>query len=146
MQFDLVFTDRDGAWSGWLRRGVLNTRRGAGAGPRLTATGARLALVSVLLEPRRRPSPPGEPVRWELDNYHDGPTRACRVGPSCTKAQPQPELDFFLSWSWWWRLWCQLTGRLSLSSSSLSHVGFGASLQVFGGVKPKPRKPMSSLS
>lgn len=28
VQFDVVFTDRDEAWSVWLRRGVLNARRG----------------------------------------------------------------------------------------------------------------------
>ena len=53
-------------------------------------------------------------------------------GGAVVYSKAQPQLDFFLS-RWWWCLWCHLTVRPSLSSSSLSHLGFGASLQAFVG-------------
>ncbi|NKY34187.1 MBL fold metallo-hydrolase [Nocardia speluncae] len=48
---DLDFTDIGEQWTMWMRRGVLNARRGKSSTPRLTITGAKPAITSVLLKP-----------------------------------------------------------------------------------------------
>jgi alkyl sulfatase BDS1-like metallo-beta-lactamase superfamily hydrolase len=62
LRIDLCFTDQgagsgagggDGeeTWTMWIRRGVLNARRGASPDARLTVGGAKAALAGVLLKP-----------------------------------------------------------------------------------------------
>ncbi|WP_034271181.1 alkyl/aryl-sulfatase [Actinospica robiniae] len=55
VRIDFVFTDaaedRDKRWRMWVRRGVLNARRGTDPDAQLTVTGARPALVAALLQP-----------------------------------------------------------------------------------------------
>ncbi|KXF52072.1 MBL fold metallo-hydrolase [Rhodococcus sp. SC4] len=48
---DLDFADIGEQWTMWIRRGVLNARRGGGADARLTVTGPKQALTGVLLNP-----------------------------------------------------------------------------------------------
>lgn len=48
---DLDFTDIGEQWTVWVRRGVLNARRGKSTAPRLTISGAKPALTTVLLKP-----------------------------------------------------------------------------------------------
>ncbi|MGW5317408.1 alkyl/aryl-sulfatase [Nocardia thailandica] len=45
------FTDVGEQWHLWVRRGVLNARRGVGPEPQLTVTGPKPALIGVLLRP-----------------------------------------------------------------------------------------------
>ena len=51
IRIDFVFTDLDQTWTVWVRRGVLNARRGASADAQLTVTGPKAALVGVVLQP-----------------------------------------------------------------------------------------------
>ena len=55
VRIDFVFTDapdeRDKRWRMWVRRGVLNARRGMDPDTQLTVTGARPGLVAALLQP-----------------------------------------------------------------------------------------------
>ncbi|WP_328387985.1 alkyl/aryl-sulfatase [Nocardia sp. NBC_00416] len=48
---DLDFTDAGEHWTMWIRRGVLNARRGRSPHPRLTVSGPKKALTAVLLKP-----------------------------------------------------------------------------------------------
>jgi alkyl sulfatase BDS1-like metallo-beta-lactamase superfamily hydrolase len=48
---NLEFTDADEKWTMWVRRGVLNARRGLRDDTGLTVAGPKAALVSVLLKP-----------------------------------------------------------------------------------------------
>ena len=46
-----TFTDLDETWTTWVRRGVLNARRGASPDTQLTISGPKAALVGVVLQP-----------------------------------------------------------------------------------------------
>ncbi|MEU4709077.1 alkyl sulfatase dimerization domain-containing protein [Nocardia salmonicida] len=47
----LDFTDHDEQWTMWIRRGVLNARRGRFGDPQLTVSGPKPFLTSVMLKP-----------------------------------------------------------------------------------------------
>jgi alkyl sulfatase BDS1-like metallo-beta-lactamase superfamily hydrolase len=51
IRLDLTFTDLNETWHVWVRHGVLNARPGASADPQLTVSGAKAALVGVVLAP-----------------------------------------------------------------------------------------------
>ncbi len=53
LSIDFTFTDLDETWNAWVRRGVLNARRGAGAGvpAQLTVSGPKPLIVAALLQP-----------------------------------------------------------------------------------------------
>ncbi|WP_280425311.1 alkyl/aryl-sulfatase [Nocardia carnea] len=51
LRIDLDFTDVGEHWTMWIRRGVLNARRGTSGRAQLTVAGPKPFLVSVLLEP-----------------------------------------------------------------------------------------------
>ncbi|MFD6103294.1 alkyl/aryl-sulfatase [Nocardia salmonicida] len=51
LRIDLDFTDADEQWTMWIRRGVLNARRGRSDQAQLTVAGPKPFLVSVLLAP-----------------------------------------------------------------------------------------------
>ena len=52
LRIDFVFTDRgDEAWTAWVKRGVLNARKGASPNTQLTVSGPKAALVGALLQP-----------------------------------------------------------------------------------------------
>ncbi|MET0965250.1 MAG: alkyl sulfatase dimerization domain-containing protein, partial [Nakamurella sp.] len=51
LRIDLVFTDEEQTWTMWVKRGVLNARRGAAPDTQLTVTGPKAALIGVLLQP-----------------------------------------------------------------------------------------------
>ncbi|WP_410876962.1 alkyl/aryl-sulfatase [Nocardia sp. A7] len=51
LRIDLDFTDAAEQWTMWIRRGVLNARRGKSDQPQLTVSGPKPFLVSVLLAP-----------------------------------------------------------------------------------------------
>ena len=51
LRIDLDFTDAAEQWTMWIRRGVLNARRGKSGRAQLTVAGPKPFLVSVLLEP-----------------------------------------------------------------------------------------------
>jgi alkyl sulfatase BDS1-like metallo-beta-lactamase superfamily hydrolase len=52
LRLHLRFTDQDDAtWTLWIRRGVLNARRGASGRPRLSLAGPKAALAAALLQP-----------------------------------------------------------------------------------------------
>ena len=51
LRIDFAFTDLDETWTVWVRRGVLNARRGASPDTQLTVTGPKAALVGVVLKP-----------------------------------------------------------------------------------------------
>lgn len=51
LRIDFAFTDQDQTWTMWVKRGVLNARRGACAGSLLTVSGPKAALTGVLLKP-----------------------------------------------------------------------------------------------
>ncbi|MEV0246599.1 alkyl sulfatase dimerization domain-containing protein [Nocardia sp. NPDC050712] len=51
LRIDLDFTDVGEQWHLWVRRGVLNARRGKSGRPQLSVTGPKPYLVSVLLQP-----------------------------------------------------------------------------------------------
>ncbi|MFC8042096.1 alkyl/aryl-sulfatase [Nocardia sp. NPDC057353] len=51
IHLNLDFTDADGRWNTWIRRGVLNARRGHSPKAQLTLAGPKQALVAVLLRP-----------------------------------------------------------------------------------------------
>ncbi|MFG3141896.1 alkyl/aryl-sulfatase [Streptomyces sp. NPDC048211] len=55
LRIDFRFTDLDETWTMWVARGVLNARRGAHPGTRLTVTGPKAALVGALLKPAAAP-------------------------------------------------------------------------------------------
>lgn len=51
LRIDLDFTDAAEQWTMWIRRGVLNARRGKSGQAQLTVAGPKPFLVSVLLDP-----------------------------------------------------------------------------------------------
>lgn len=51
LRVDFTFTDLDETWTTWVRRGVLNARRGASPDTQLTISGPKAALVGVVLQP-----------------------------------------------------------------------------------------------
>ncbi len=51
LRIDFVFTDLDETWTVWVRRGVLNARRGASADTHVTVSGPKAALVGAVLQP-----------------------------------------------------------------------------------------------
>ncbi len=51
VRIDFEFTDHDETWNIWVRRGVMNARKGASDSPQLTVSGPKAALVGVLLQP-----------------------------------------------------------------------------------------------
>jgi len=52
LRIDFVFTDRgDEAWTAWVKRGVLNARKGASPNTQLTVSGPKAALLGALLQP-----------------------------------------------------------------------------------------------
>jgi alkyl sulfatase BDS1-like metallo-beta-lactamase superfamily hydrolase len=53
ISIDFTFTDLDETWNAWVRRGVLNARKGAGAGTpaQLTVSGPKPLIVAALLQP-----------------------------------------------------------------------------------------------
>ncbi|WP_328867160.1 alkyl/aryl-sulfatase [Streptomyces sp. NBC_00304] len=51
LRIDFRFTETDETWTMWVRRGVLNARRGASPDTLLTVSGPKAALVGVLLKP-----------------------------------------------------------------------------------------------
>ncbi|MFD4373786.1 alkyl sulfatase C-terminal domain-containing protein [Streptomyces sp. NPDC058486] len=55
LRVDLHFTDHDETWTMWVRRGVLNARRGAHPDTPLTVSGPKAALVATLLKPASAP-------------------------------------------------------------------------------------------
>jgi alkyl sulfatase BDS1-like metallo-beta-lactamase superfamily hydrolase len=52
LHIDFQFTDHDESWTMWIRRGVLNARRGTSNDAQLTVSGPKAALVGVLLNPK----------------------------------------------------------------------------------------------
>jgi alkyl sulfatase BDS1-like metallo-beta-lactamase superfamily hydrolase len=51
IRIDFTFTDVEETWTVWVKRGVLNARRGASADTQLTVAGPKAALVGVVLQP-----------------------------------------------------------------------------------------------
>ena len=51
IRVDFSFTDLDQTWTVWIRRGVLNARRGVSPDTQLTVSGPKAALVGVVLRP-----------------------------------------------------------------------------------------------
>ncbi|MGW5454049.1 alkyl/aryl-sulfatase [Nocardia sp. NPDC003979] len=51
LRMDFDFTDVGEQWTMWIRRGVLNVRRGKSGDPQLRVSGPKPLLVSVLLQP-----------------------------------------------------------------------------------------------
>ena len=51
VRIDFAFTDLGETWTMWVRRGVLNARRGASPDAQLTVSGPKAALVGVVLQP-----------------------------------------------------------------------------------------------
>ena len=51
VRIDFTFTDSDETWTMWVRRGVLNARRGAHPETQLSVSGPKAALVGALLQP-----------------------------------------------------------------------------------------------
>lgn len=51
LSIDFHFSDTDETWTMWVRRGVLNARRGASPDTSLTVSGPKPALVACLLKP-----------------------------------------------------------------------------------------------
>ena len=51
IRIDFAFTDLDETWTVWVRRGVLNARRGAAPDTQLTVTGPKASIVGVVLQP-----------------------------------------------------------------------------------------------
>jgi alkyl sulfatase BDS1-like metallo-beta-lactamase superfamily hydrolase len=51
VRIDFAFTDLDQTWTVWVRRGVLNARRGASPDTQLTVAGPKAALVGAVLQP-----------------------------------------------------------------------------------------------
>jgi alkyl sulfatase BDS1-like metallo-beta-lactamase superfamily hydrolase len=51
LRIDFAFTDLDQTWTVWVRRGVLNARRGASPDTQLTVSGPKAALVGAVLQP-----------------------------------------------------------------------------------------------
>lgn len=55
LRIDFVFTDHNETWTVWVRRGVLNARRGAHPATQLTVSGPKGALVAAVLQPAAAP-------------------------------------------------------------------------------------------
>jgi alkyl sulfatase BDS1-like metallo-beta-lactamase superfamily hydrolase len=51
IRIDFAFTDLDETWTVWVKRGVLNARRGASPDTQLTVSGPKAALVGAVLQP-----------------------------------------------------------------------------------------------
>lgn len=51
LRIDFAFTDHGQTWTMWIKRGVLNARRGASPDTQLTVSGPKAALVGVVLQP-----------------------------------------------------------------------------------------------
>ena len=51
LRIDFAFTDQDQTWTMWVKRGVLNARRGASGDSQLTVSGPKAALTGVVLQP-----------------------------------------------------------------------------------------------
>jgi alkyl sulfatase BDS1-like metallo-beta-lactamase superfamily hydrolase len=51
LRIDFTFTDHNETWTAWVKRGVLNARRGASPDTQLTVSGPKAALVGVVLNP-----------------------------------------------------------------------------------------------
>jgi alkyl sulfatase BDS1-like metallo-beta-lactamase superfamily hydrolase len=51
LRVDFAFTDLGETWTAWVRRGVLNARRGASPDTQLTVSGPKAALIGTLLQP-----------------------------------------------------------------------------------------------
>jgi alkyl sulfatase BDS1-like metallo-beta-lactamase superfamily hydrolase len=51
LRVDFAFTDLDETWTMWIKRGVLNARRGASPDTQLTLSGPKAALVGAVLQP-----------------------------------------------------------------------------------------------
>ena len=51
LRIDFTFTDLDQTWTVWVKRAVLNARRGASPDAQLTVSGPKAALVGVVLQP-----------------------------------------------------------------------------------------------
>lgn len=51
IRIDFDFTDQQQTWTMWIRRGVLNARRGASPESQLTVSGPKAALVVAVLQP-----------------------------------------------------------------------------------------------
>jgi Alkyl sulfatase C-terminal len=51
LRIDFTFTDLGEIWTVWVKRGVLNARRGASPDTQLTVSGPKAALVGVVLQP-----------------------------------------------------------------------------------------------
>lgn len=51
IRIDFAFTDLSQTWTVWVKRGVLNARRGASANSQLTVSGPKAALVGAVLQP-----------------------------------------------------------------------------------------------
>ena len=51
LRIDFAFTDLDEIWTMWVKRGVLNARKGASSDTQLTVSGPKAALVGVALQP-----------------------------------------------------------------------------------------------
>jgi alkyl sulfatase BDS1-like metallo-beta-lactamase superfamily hydrolase len=51
LRIDFTFTDHDQTWTMWIKRGVLNARRGASPDAQLTVSGPKAALVGAILQP-----------------------------------------------------------------------------------------------
>jgi alkyl sulfatase BDS1-like metallo-beta-lactamase superfamily hydrolase len=51
LRIDFTFTDHNQTWTMWIKRGVLNARKGASPDAQLTVSGPKVALVGVVLQP-----------------------------------------------------------------------------------------------
>ena len=51
LRIDFVSADLDETWTAWIKRGVLNARKGASPNPQLTISGPKAALVGAILQP-----------------------------------------------------------------------------------------------
>ena len=51
LRIDFTFTDLDQTWTVWVKRAMLNARRGASPDAQLTVSGPKAALVGVVLQP-----------------------------------------------------------------------------------------------
>jgi alkyl sulfatase BDS1-like metallo-beta-lactamase superfamily hydrolase len=51
LRIDVIITDQNKSWTMWIRRGVLNARRGSSPDAQLTIRGPKSALVGALLQP-----------------------------------------------------------------------------------------------
>ena len=51
LRVNFAFADLNETWTVWVRRGVLNARKGTAADPQLTISGPKAALIAVVLQP-----------------------------------------------------------------------------------------------